>query len=1458
MNIKKITALLLAISLLLSTAVSVSAATESNTPVSLGKKILFSENFNSGIAKWKSNNDDSFTGNAGKLVYKNVLGNSFEDYINNEEITVSNGYVQFDMKAYSPVGFAVKVREKGDTAILVSFDYSLNKVRITRTLGGGKNVFLNEGSFKLSDGITYSVNIGLSGNDIAVKINNAEIVKATASEVSEGSIGFAAKKGRYEIDNLLVYQLDGESYKELITTNKTTKIYVAPDGNDETGDGSYEKPFATIEKAKEMTFRAKESYLPIEVIFKEGEYRIKEVTVFDQTSSGTEYAPITYRADDGAKVEFNGATVIDHTKFKPITDESIRNRLYEHVQDKVLQLELAEQGFTKEDLDFVSINKELPPEGVLGRDERKVLETINFFLNDRKQQISRWPNSGFATLKKVERGSIKASDPYTGGRIFFADNAPLRWTEAKDAYVEGLMYYEWYNESIPIKEINLEDFSIDLYRYSNCGLRKDHEYCVKNLLEEIDRPGEWYVDFDTMILYYYPERAFKEDDIFEVSTLKQAFITLTNASYLNFKDITFKNSAGLIQTVYDEEGKYIDFGIYFHDNWIKDFGGGIEIDYQTHDVIIDGCTFKDINGTGIRSVGWKSGQTFKDVKNIYIQNNNFYRCTNSAIRIGTGLADTLVNGNFNVTNNFFYENDIVAANAKTCGFTIKNNLHMKVFGHAIRCQGAEYIVENNEISYGSYGQSDMGTIYSGRNMMEHGSSISRNLITNYGPAPVEPRSFPAGAIYLDDAVGGITLTQNMSNARSKNYQSTGLIYGYGPDIEYYGNISLDASRGFILQNRSGSTAVPLALNQPRSRFNNGKEIWINKYPQVERMLEWLADNSIYDPQIQFYDNLSTNNDVSTHKTNFDKTPYVTGRIEDAHIIEDTSIYVDPVNYDYRLKMEAVEKYNLPSTLPNEENLDIDSIGLQRELKFNQELVDFDITYPVNGEIIPFASKAQVSWQTSDAAINYEYTVATDKEFKHIVANGTTMDNYVEINNLKPESTYYVKVKAISVSRKFGYEIENKNGIIQFTTSDKESSSTTLLEVAVKKLEEKIKEIKEGNEKGKAKPGTTAKGKALVQEAYNTIAAKPSQEQVDKICSDVLLFVDNVTAYYNTGYAKIGINKQNEWLTDAGLESVTTEGNTVTFKTSEANATSVALNKITPNTDVLKFSYSISSFDSWHAIGLRRQNSTVPIYVDDSYYIVIKKDLFELQKTGTIIDTKENNGIVEVGKENEVTFGAVGVEGGINIYLEINGTVVFDYLDTDELLAREGMFGIHIPNNATMTITDNADIPTEFFTPSANILDEIMYGKKTVYNTDDEGFKVVKGTFNESANTNNSDSSKELIGMDAGAEAIWTMTAKGDTTYEIFYYHRPADGNDNAVEVIITGKDGTYRTKVDMTAGEEGYKSLGTFKFTSDNAAIGMTSVIFRGSGNGKMPISTVYIRETTSDKPDMLKPENQK
>ena len=71
--------------------------------------------------------------------------------------------------------------------------------------------------------------------------------------------------------------------------------------------------------------------------------------------------------------------------------------------------------------------------------------------------------------------------------------------------------------------------------------------------------------------------------------------------------------------------------------------------------------------------------------------------------------------------------------------------------------------------------------------------------------------------------------------------------------------------------------------------------------------------------------------------------------------------------------------------------------------------------------------------------------------------------------------------------------------------------------------------------------------------------------------------------------------------------------------------------------------------------------------------------------------------------------------------------------------------------------------------------------------------------------------------------------------------------------MLTGKDGEYVTYIDMTKGEKGYVDLGTFKFVSDNAAIGRTMIQFIGSGNGKVPVSSVEMRMVDKNKyPDLL------
>lgn len=222
------------------------------------------------------------------------------------------------------------------------------------------------------------------------------------------------------------------------------------------------------------------------------------------------------------------------------------------------------------------------------------------------------------------------------------------------------------------------------------------------------------------------------------------------------------------------------------------------------------------------------------------------------------------------------------------------------------------------------------------------------------------------------------------------------------------------------------------------------------------------------------------------------------------------------------------------------------------------------------------------------------------------------------------------------------------------------------------------------------------------------------------------------------------------------------------------------------------------------VKLSIQDSNKYIYEGDCYYVLVKKDIFELQKKGKILATFENNGIIEAGKEYNITLGAVTLESGVNLYVEVDGKVIFDYLDTDDTKDLPGMFGVYIPGGATMKISKADNVPTGLFTPSQAIIDAGTLGAKTIFDTKSDSFEYSEGLFADNGYNRNPDGAVEYESTSAGAQARWNMVAKGDTTYEVYYFHHGAPGNDNNVEITLNGKDGTYKTKVDMSKGAEEY------------------------------------------------------
>ena len=94
------------------------------------------------------------------------------------------------------------------------------------------------------------------------------------------------------------------------------EFFVAPDGSDD-NPGTREKPFATLEKARDTIRKLKAQGLlgPVGVRLLPGEYRVKSTFELTADDSGTDKAPVVYRADKKGTAVLYGGTRL--TGFAP-------------------------------------------------------------------------------------------------------------------------------------------------------------------------------------------------------------------------------------------------------------------------------------------------------------------------------------------------------------------------------------------------------------------------------------------------------------------------------------------------------------------------------------------------------------------------------------------------------------------------------------------------------------------------------------------------------------------------------------------------------------------------------------------------------------------------------------------------------------------------------------------------------------------------------------------------------------------------------------------------------------------------------------------------------------------------------------------------------------------------------------------------------------------------------------
>ena len=504
------------------------------------------------------------------------------------------------------------------------------------------------------------------------------------------------------------------SFNSLSMVGDTLEIFISPGGNDK-NPGTRAAPLKSIEKARDIIrIKRKEAQEKTTVVYiVGGTYQMVNPVIFTSEDSGTESAPIFYMAKDGEKPVFTGSTGLK--KWKVLKDKRKLNLLDPSVGGKIYVTDLKRSGIT----DY--------------GDPTEPGSRPELYCNSSLQTLARWPDDGF-TKAGVSRGKTELPATYTGergtreGAFEYIDERINRWAGENDIRTSGYWYWDWSEEYHKVDRIDtLIQTLVIREPYHLYGYKDSLRYFGLNLFCEIDKPGEWYLNRSTGLLYWYPPEGVKPAEAEVRLTMFNApyMIELKNCSYFTLKGLAFEESRG--SAILMSGGR----NCLIADCRIERFGrDGIHIEGGSGHGI-SGCLLRSFGYGGIKITGG-------DRKNL-IPANHFVE--NSIVEYFSLFKRT-------------YE---PAIHLTGCGTRISNNRFRFSSSSAMRLEGNDFMIEYNQVSHVVNESDDQGGIDIFYNPSYQGIVIRYN---HWSDITGGTRHGAAG-VRLDDMISGVTISGNI-------------------------------------------------------------------------------------------------------------------------------------------------------------------------------------------------------------------------------------------------------------------------------------------------------------------------------------------------------------------------------------------------------------------------------------------------------------------------------------------------------------------------------------------------------------------------------------------------------------------------------------------------------------------------------------------------------------------------
>jgi len=482
--------------------------------------------------------------------------------------------------------------------------------------------------------------------------------------------------------------------------------FVSPNGDD-ANPGTQQKPFATLARARDEVRKLKAGgplKEPVTVWVRGGVYALVETLTLAAEDSGTREAPIVYRAFAGERpVIIGGKNITGFVPFK----------------GPILKTDIAAQG----------------------------LKGVNFrqlFFDGKRMHLARYPN-------------YDPENPYGGGWAY-ADGTPVsmyqevaneskrtlrykeqdarQWERPEEGEVFVFPRYNWWNNIVRIASVDSEKREITLTADCSYAIRPGDRYYVRGLFEELDAPGEWYLDTQSWTLYFYPPSPLAGKNVY--APVLRTIIAMNNVSHVTFRGFTIECCEGT--------------AVYLR---------------NCNECLIAGNTIRnvgDYNGNGVTVEGGRSNG---------VVGNDIYEVGRDAISISGRDRITLTSAENYAENNYIHHTGVfykqgVGISLTGCGNRASHNLIHDCPRFGILFVGNNLVIEFNRIRHVNLETEDTGVIYTGGRdwISSRGTVVRYNFFSdslgfgrNREGKWVSPHF--AWGIYLDDNAGGVDVIGNI-------------------------------------------------------------------------------------------------------------------------------------------------------------------------------------------------------------------------------------------------------------------------------------------------------------------------------------------------------------------------------------------------------------------------------------------------------------------------------------------------------------------------------------------------------------------------------------------------------------------------------------------------------------------------------------------------------------------------